>query len=36
MAVIRQYDRRPGIAYAYESHSYRDAEKMIRAKRKFI
>ncbi len=37
MAIIKQYDRRSGITYAYESHSYWDPEKkMTRAKRKLI
>ncbi len=37
MAIIKQYDKRSGITYAYESHSYWDPEKkMIRAKRKLI
>lgn len=37
MAVIKQYDKRSGITYAYESHSYWDPEKkMTRAKRKLI
>ena len=37
MAVIRQYDKRSGITYAYESQSYWDPEKkMTRAKRKLI
>ena len=37
MAIIKQYDKRSGITYAYESHSYWDPEKkMARAKRKLI
>ncbi len=37
MAIIKQYDRRSGITYAYDSHSYWDPEKkMSRAKRKLI
>ncbi len=37
MAIIKQYDRRSGITYAYDSHSYWDPEKkMSRAKRKPI
>lgn len=37
MAVIKQYDKRSGITYVYESHSYWDPEKkMTRAKRKLI
>jgi len=37
MAIIRQYDKRSDITYAYESHSYWDPEKkMTRAKRKLI
>ena len=37
MAVIYQHDKRSGITYAYESHSYWDKEKkMTRAKRKLI
>lgn len=37
MAIIRQFDKRSGITYAYESHSYWDPEKkMTRAKRKLI
>lgn len=37
MAVIKQHDKRSGITYAYESHSYWDPEKkMVRAKRKLI
>ena len=37
MAIIKQYDKRSGITYAYESHSYWDPEKrMSRAKRKLI
>lgn len=37
MAIIKQYDKRSGITYAYESHSYWDSEKkMTRAKRKLI
>lgn len=34
---IKQYDKRSGITYAYESHSYWDPEKkMTRARRKLI
>ena len=37
MAIIKQHDKRSGITYAYESHSYWDPEKkMTRAKRKLI
>jgi len=37
MAIIHQYDKRSGITYAYESHSYWDKEKkMTRAKRALI
>ena len=37
MAIIKQYDKRSGITYAYESHSYWDPEKkMTRAKRNLI
>ncbi|MDE7185119.1 MAG: hypothetical protein K2O40_11775 [Lachnospiraceae bacterium] len=37
MAIIKQYDKRSGITYAYESHSYWDPEKkMTRTKRKLI
>ena len=37
MTIIKQYDKRSGITYAYESHSYWDPEKkMTRAKRKLI
>ena len=37
MAIIHQHDKRSGITYAYESHSYWDPEKkMTRAKRKLI
>lgn len=37
MAIIKQFDKRTGITYAYESHSYWDPEKkMTRAKRKLI
>jgi len=37
MAIIHQYDKRSGITYAYESHSYWDKEKkMSRAKRTLI
>jgi len=37
MAIIHQYDKRSGITYAYESHSYWDKEKKTsRAKRKLI
>ena len=35
MAIIKQYDKRSGITYAYESVAYWDPEKkMSRAKRK--
>ena len=27
MAIIKQHDKRSGITYAYESHSYWDSEK---------
>ena len=34
MAIIHQHDKRSGITYAYESHSYWDPEKkMVRAKK---
>jgi len=37
MAIIKQHDKRSGITYAYESHSYWDKEKkMTRAKRTLI
>jgi len=37
MAIIKQYDKRSGITYAYESHSYWDKEKKTsRAKRTLI
>ena len=37
MATIKQHDKRSGITYVYESHSYWDPEKkMTRAKRKLI
>lgn len=37
MAIIHQHDKRSGITYAYESHSYWDKQKqMTRAKRKLI
>lgn len=37
MAIIQQHDKRSGITYAYESHSYWDKEKkMTRAKRTLI
>lgn len=37
MAIIKQHDKRSGLTYAYESHSYWDPEKkMTRAKRKLI
>ena len=37
MGIIHQYDKRSGITYAYESHSYWDKEKkMSRAKRTLI
>ena len=37
MAIVKQHDKRSGITYAYESHSYWDPEKkMVRAKRKLI
>ena len=37
MAIIFQHDKRSGITYAYESHSYWDKEKkMTRAKRTLI
>jgi hypothetical protein len=37
MAIIHQLDKRSGITYAYESHSYWDKEKkMSRAKRVLI
>lgn len=37
MAIIKQHNKRSGITYAYESHSYWDPQKkMTRAKRKLI
>ena len=37
MAIINQYDKRSGLTYAYESHSYWDKEKKAsRAKRTLI
>jgi len=37
MAIIKQYNKRYGTTYVYESHSYWDKEKrMTRAKRKLI
>lgn len=37
MAIIKQYDKRSGITYAYESISYWDKEKkQSRSKRKLI
>lgn len=37
MAIIKQHDKRSGMTYAYESHSYWDPhKKMTRAKRKLI
>ena len=37
MAIIHQHDKRSGITYAYDSHSYWDKEKkMTRAKRTLI
>lgn len=37
MAIIHQHDKRSGITYAYESHSFWDKEKkMTRAKRTLI
>ena len=37
MAIIYQYDKRSGLTYAYESHSFWDKEKKTsRAKRKLI
>jgi hypothetical protein len=37
MAIIHQHDKRSGLTYAYESHSYWDPEKkMVRARRKLI
>jgi len=37
MAIIHQHDKRSGITYAYESHSYWDKEKrMTRANRALI
>jgi len=37
MGIIKQFDKRTGITYVYESHSYWDKEKrMSRAKRTLI
>ena len=37
MAIIKQYDKRSGITYVYESHSFWDPDKkMTRAKRTLI
>ena len=37
MGIIKQYDKRSGITYAYESHAYWDPEKkMSRAKRTLL
>jgi hypothetical protein len=37
MAIIHQHDKRSGITYAYESHSYWDKDKkMTRATRRLI
>ena len=37
MAIIRQLNKKTGVIYVYESHSYRDKEtKQPRAKRKLI
>ena len=37
LAIIKQHDKRSGITYVYESHSYWDPEKkMTRARRKLI
>lgn len=37
MAIIKQYDKRSGITYIYESHAYWDPDKKTsRAKRKLI
>ena len=37
MAIINQYDKRSGITYVYESHSYWDKEKkQVRANRRLI
>ena len=37
MAIVSQHDKRSGITYAYESHSYWDKEKkQSRAKRTLI
>jgi hypothetical protein len=37
LAIIHQYDKRSGITYVYESHSYWDKEKKTsRAKRTLI
>ena len=37
MAIINQHDKRSGITYVYESHSYWDKEKkQVRAKRRLI
>lgn len=37
MGIVKQYDKRSGITYAYESHAYWDSEKkMSRAKRTLL
>ena len=37
MAIVKQFNKKTGITYVYESHSYRDKEtKQPRAKRKLI
>jgi hypothetical protein len=37
MAILHQHDKRSGITYVYESHSYWDKEKRVsRAKRTLI
>lgn len=37
MAIIKQHDKRSGITYVYESHSFWDPDKkMTRAKRTLI
>lgn len=37
MAIIKQFDKRSGITYVYDSKSYRDPEtKKVRAKRTLI
>jgi len=37
MAIVYQHDKRSGLTYAYESHSYWDKEKKItRANRRLI